>query len=134
MNIFDVLKKTWMTKSTTGPCPVASERCAFTTYGASLYIYGGYDYWSQEHDNSLHRLDLHTLSWNKMPSSAESDPGKKSAAGLVCEMDMLVLFGGFGFPPKIQDPTAMYDENKKYFLDGRGWTNDLYVYKFTDGK
>ena len=134
VNAFDVITKTWTTHTTTGQCPTASERCAYTTNGASLYIFGGFDYLSREHDNSLHRLHLDTLSWTKMPSSAESDPGKKSAAGLACQMDMLVLFGGFGFPPKNQHPTAMYEENRKYSSDGRGWTNDLYVYSFTDGK
>ncbi|KAL5506412.1 hypothetical protein EMCRGX_G008044 [Ephydatia muelleri] len=133
VNAFDVITKTWTTHTTTGPCPTASERCAYTTNGASLYIFGGYDYLSTEHDNSLHRLHLDTLSWTKMPSSAESDPEKKSSAGLAYQMDMLVLFGGFGFPPKNQHPTAIYEEKRKYFRDGRGWTNDLYVYFFTDG-
>lgn len=134
VNVFDILKKTWTTHYTGGALPIASERCAHTTYGSCLYVYGGYDWSSTKHDNSLHKLDLETLCWTKMPFSADNNPGKKASAGLACQMDMLVLFGGFGFSPDTKHEGAIYVENEKYFHDHRGWTNDLYAFSFSEGK
>ena len=131
---FDVLRKTWRTRPTSGENPSASERCAHTSNGSNLYVYGGYDWLVQDHDDSLHKLDLDTLTWTKLPSPVESNPGKKSNAGLAFQMNMLVLFGGFGFPPINRHPSAEYVSNAKYFTDGRGWTNDLYTYPLSDGE
>ena len=63
-----------------------------------LYVYGGWD--GQLAYNSLHKLDVITMTWTELKPSENSEiPMKMSGCGLVrYGKSKLVLFGGCGVP------------------------------------
>lgn len=66
--------------------------------GHDLYVYGGWD--GKDAYNTLHRLNVNTLTWTEMERGDINElPMKMSGCGLVAfGKDKLVLFGGYGQP------------------------------------
>ena len=74
-------------------------------------MYGGWDGHSAH--NTLHRLNVDTLTWEEMKSSNDDNlPMKMSGCGLVAKgADKLVLFGGYGLPSASTTPNKNKGKN-----------------------
>ena len=109
-----------------GACTVVSE---------TLYHFGGYD--DRSWYNTLHSLDTVSLDWRGLHCHTQNPadlPMPKGACGLVTYTDTasLVLFAGYGVPhgPSQHGSRFVQDTN---FSDGRGYTNELHLFKLTNG-
>ena len=71
-----------------------------------LYVYGGWD--GHLAYNSLHKLDVLTLTWTELKPTENSEiPMKMSGCGLVSYgKNKLVLFGGCGVPTEDSQPSS----------------------------
>ena len=132
VEIFDPHLETWEEHHTTGVPPPGLYSGACTSLLDSLYWFGGND--GTSFYNSLHRLDPTTLKWREIQPLNQADgPMRKIGCGMVSFFqDKLAVFGGYGIPTGPTQPGAMFTKDTRY-TDGRGWSNELYVFNITEG-
>ena len=132
VEIFDPHLETWEEHHTTGVPPPGLYSGACTSLLDSLYWFGGND--GISFYNSLHRLDPTTLKWREIQPLNQADgPMRKIGCGMVSFFqDQLAVFGGYGIPTGPTQPGAMFTKDTRY-TDGRGWSNELYVFNITEG-
>ena len=126
VHCFNQCRETWQTRATTGDPPPGFHRGACTTTGHHLYMYGGTD--GQGYGHSLHKLDVDTLEWSRLPSG----PMKKGVCGLISCEKQLILFGGYGLPSGHTQPGAQFVASMS--RAGYGWTNQLHSFNLKEGE
>ena len=132
VKIFDPHLETWEEHPTAGVPPPGLYSGACTSLLDSLYWFGGND--GTSFYNSLHTLDPTTLKWREIQPLNQADgPMRKIGCGMVSFFqDQLAVFGGYGIPTGPTQPGAMFTKDTRY-TDGRGWSNELYVFNITEG-
>lgn len=87
----------------------------------SMYIFGGGSS-TDTTFNDLWRFDLSKREWVR-PLSMGSYPSPKASASLVCHGDMLILFGGWRYPPLYPpyQPWRLFDELHLYDVKENRW-------------
>ena len=128
---FDPLLESWSENKPSGggPPPPGLYAGSCTSTSDHLYLYGGQD--GSHYHGSLHQLDTKSWSWKQQLSSA--GPMSKSDCGMVTYGNMLVLFGGFGFPSGPTQPGAEFIIYEKS-TSGIGWTNELHTFDLKEGE
>ncbi len=106
-----------------------SGACA--SLGHCLYLYGGeIDANGSDRrpnfQDSLYQLDTASLEWTQRPNG----PMKMVGSGMISYKDTLVLLGGYGYLPHLNQLKGEFikEHNKKKYTDGRGWTNELHTF------
>ena len=135
IEIFDILRETWKTKTATGAPPPGLIAGACTVVSETLYHFGGHD--SRSWYNALRCLDTLSLEWRELhghPQNPTDQPMPKRGCGLVTYTDTasLALFAGYGIPNGPTQPGARFIPNTNY-TDGRGWTNEFHLFNLTNG-
>ena len=95
IELLDISKELWEQKPTHGTPPPGLWDIAYTVVGSYLFVFGGWDGLSRH--NTLFKLDLRTLQWEKVQvSNPFSGPQRKNGCGMVSYGDnLLVVFAGY---------------------------------------
>ena len=127
---FDPFLERWEQQPTTGAPGLYDGACA--SIQDSLYTYGGHD--GSNLQSGLYRLNTSAMEWRKLEERIPQDgPMRKAGCRMVqLNNSILVLFGGYGFPRAAIQPGSSFIKNK-VFSDGRGWTNEFYLFDFKKG-
>ena len=125
---FNQKSETWTVNSCYGPSPPCSYNGTSASAGHHIYMYGGND--GSRPLNSLHQLDTQSWTWSEL---TKSGPMRKTGCGMVAFDRKLLLFGGFGVSFGFTQPGANFIKYSKY-SDGRGWTNELYLFNLKEGE
>ena len=138
--MFDLGTGLWSVQETSGEkvhLPSALSGVSCTVAGGSLYTFGGWDYGSRTAD--VHQLDLTTFVWRRRPSTNRWEgPYLKDKAGMVAYgEDMLVIFGGYGYPSvehvlSPRQPGASYVKDSSF--SDLCWTNELHLFVVEKGE
>lgn len=131
-SVVDVLEfKTWEWKpiSTTGKPPPGLFSYACTAIESDFYYFGGNCGHHNCFHNTLHKLDATSHCWSELASGSPREcPMKKEECAMVSlrwrEQDVLMVVGGFGLLPSVQQPGSRYTK----FAMSRGTTNEVHLY------
>ncbi|XP_014666100.1 PREDICTED: kelch domain-containing protein 2-like [Priapulus caudatus] len=98
-----------------------------------LYIYGGHSL--EGHYGELHRLDLSSLSWERVPCKGKRPAPRDKFVGWSHE-GKLHFFGGFGVPFDEDPEVEVLHDNGSFLLNPgtmfsyqeRGWNNQIIIF------
>ncbi len=128
--VYDSSTELWSLLPTTGPPPPGEWGGCSVCVGRYLYAFGGWD--GSSYNNDMYTLDLVTLHWTKVESTAGDQPIKKANCGLVSvDERTLCCFGGDGIGSTQPGSTFTRDKRR---TDGSGWTNELHLCDVQNGK
>ena len=89
--VFDAINDTWTQVTTTGDIPPPVNEHSSCVADDRMYVYGGNDFQGIIY-SSLYVLDLQTLEWSLLQSSAEkSGPSIKSLSWEATRTTMLIV-------------------------------------------
>ena len=122
----------WEQKSAMGKLPPLLYAGACSTLLENTYTFGGCD--GSSFHNSLHHLNMTTMEWRELtPLNPQDGPMRKEGCGMVtCDDNTLALLGGWGIPSDTTQPGNAISRST-FYLDGRGWTNELHIYNIRKG-
>lgn len=125
---FDPFLGQWVKLRPAGSPPLGWCNGASAGDDGHVFTYGGSD--TKTYYDSLHQLDVETLTWTELSAHAVGGPVKKVACGLLyyeCQLEChVVVFGGYSHmgPSDSIQPGACYEA---------GWTNELHTFDLTNG-
>ena len=135
VQVFDITTGKWDNQSTRGNPPLGVRGYLCTTIKDKIYYFGGYCGHDSCFHNSLHELDISTLTWTQLqPTDDRIAVIKRSYGGIMSSEQeghhCLLVIGGHGSSPSIQLPQAQY-----YQVDvGVASTNEQNIYDLTTGE
>ncbi|XP_062501561.1 kelch domain-containing protein 2-like [Corticium candelabrum] len=108
----------------TGGCideSIWSGGCA-AAVDETLYVLCGFDSDNSERSNSVYSLDFHTMKWQHVVPTFDSEiPSRRDKFCVWTNEKRIYIFGGFGPPGKMK--------SKFVLLDGfSGWNNSIHVF------
>ena len=134
IQIFDITTGKWNNQSTRGSPPLGVDGYFCTTVDDKIYYFGGYCGHDECFHNSLHELNISTLTWTQLQTTDDRIVVmRRSSGGMISSKEAgqhcLLFIGGFGSPPSTHLPQAQY-----YHLpNGRVSTNEHNLYDLTTG-
>ncbi|KAL1514120.1 hypothetical protein ABEB36_003433 [Hypothenemus hampei] len=115
----------WSVVNPDSKAPIISKRYSHSAaiHGHSMYIFGGCTS-AMTTFNDLWLLDLTTRTWLR-PFTTGSYPSPKACSSLVHYKDLLVLFGGWTYPPAypLYQSWHLFNELHVYDITTKRWTN-----------
>ena len=136
VQIFDITTGKWNNHSTRGTPPLGVDGylCTTSTVDNKIYYFGGYCGHDECFHNSLHELNISTLTWTQLqPTDDRIAVMRRSSGGMILSKEAgwhcLLLIGGFGSPPSTQLPQAQYHQ----LHNGRITTNEQNIYDLITG-
>ena len=126
VEIFDPYFELWERTQVTGDAQSpGTYLAASASLHDDLFSFGGTD--GRTLFNAVHRLDTEKLCRSQVsPQNADGAPMPKVACAMIAFGNSLEVFGGLGVP---RGPTEPQSFMSTRFTDGRGWTNDLHIYR-----
>ncbi|KYB27517.1 F-box only protein 42 [Tribolium castaneum] len=114
----------WFTLTPVEMAPTISKRYSHTAaiHENSMYVFGGCTC-SMTTFNDLWRLDLSKRQWVR-PLAMGTYPSPKACSSLICYKDLLVLFGGWAYPPSypLYQSWHLFNELHIYDIAANHWT------------
>jgi F-box protein 42 len=114
----------WDTLTPVDMAPTISKRYSHTAviHENSMYVFGGCTC-SMTTFNDLWKLDLSKRQWVR-PVAMGTYPSPKACSSLVCYKDLLVLFGGWAYPPSypLYQSWHLFNELHIYDIIANRWT------------
>ena len=130
---FDPCTEVWRQRETRGPPHPGLFTAACTSFGNSLFIYGGHTGTASSFSGVLSCLDLNTLTWSLLCSETAGGPMRKTGCGMVhFNNNKLAVIGGYGFPTGPTQPETTFIRDTE-FTDGRGWSNEVHIFDVSQG-
>ena len=134
VQIFDITTGKWNNHSTRGTPPLGVDGYLCTTVDNKIYYFGGYCGHDRCFHNSLHELNISTLTWTQLqPTDDRIAVMRKSSGGMISSKEAgrhcLLLIGGFGSSHSTQLPQAQY----YWAPNGVISTNEQNIYDLTTG-
>ena len=135
VQVFDITTGKWNNQSTRGSPPLGVTGYFCTTVDDKIYYFGGYCGHDECFHNSLHELNISTLTWTQLqPTDDRIVVMRRSSGGMISSKEegrhCLLLIGGFGSPPSIHLPHVQYYQ----LPNDRISTNEQNIYDLTTGK
>ena len=126
---FDQHSESWSSKQCQGPSPPDGLYAGASAYaGHHLNLYGGHN--GSCCQNSLHQLDTRSWTWSHLSTAGSM---RKTGCRMVTYDEILLCFGGYGFPSDTTQPGAEFTKDS-WFTDGGGWTNEIHTYDLRTGE
>nr|XP_022919106.1 F-box only protein 42-like isoform X2 [Onthophagus taurus] len=114
----------WNTITPAPMAPTITKRYshAAAVHGNSMYVFGGCTC-SMTTFNDLWRLDLSKRKWVR-PLTMGTYPSPKACGTMACYKDLLILFGGWTYPPSypLHQTWHLFNELHTYDIAGNCWT------------
>ena len=134
VQVFDITTGKWNNQSTRGTPPLGVDGYLCITVDDKIYYFGGYCGHDNCFHNSLHELNISTLTWTQLqPTNDRIAVMKRSNGGMISSKGAgqhnLLLIGGQGYPPSTKLPQAQY----YHLRSSRVYTNEQNIYDLTTG-
>ncbi|CAB3379204.1 Hypothetical predicted protein [Cloeon dipterum] len=135
--MYNCLTEVWTRQFTSGEVPFRCSGACGVVLDHFLYVFGGFqvifdDFFQESIEapgNSLHRLDLRTMTWQELrPAGVHPVPCDKLAGWEF--NGRLYFFGGFGPPPEdfANAPFTYIQCTSNTEYPPRGWNNQFVCY------
>ena len=137
VQVFDITTGKWNNQSTRGNPPLGVTGYFCTTIEDKIYYFGGYCGHDECFHNSLHELNISTLTWTQLQPTTDSIAVMKrgfggmmsSKLGGIAGQYSLLIVGGYGVTTSKYQPRAQYYQ----LPSGRVCTNEHNLYDLTTG-
>ena len=138
VQVFDMTTGKWNNQSTRGSPPLGVTGYFCTTVEDKIYYFGGYCGHDECFHNSLHELNISTLTWTQLQSTTDSIAVMKRGFGGMMSNKLggitgqysLLIVGGYGVTTSTYHPRAQYYQ----LPSARVRTNEHNLYDLTTGK
>lgn len=95
LSCFDTKKLEWSTPQVTGMVPYAKDGHSACVIKNKMYIFGGFEYLTDQYSQEVHCLDLDTLQWTFIDAQG-TPPSHRDFHTAVAVGDRMFVFGGRG--------------------------------------
>ena len=137
VQVFDITTGKWNNRSTRGSPPLGVVGHFCTTVEDNIYYFGGYCGHDDCFHNSLHELNISTLTWTQLQATTDSITVMKRSFGGMMSSELgglagrycLLIIGGYGVTTSTFLPQAQYYQ----LPSGRVRTNEHNLYDLTTG-
>ncbi|CAK1546692.1 unnamed protein product [Leptosia nina] len=112
---FDTKTLEWSNPTVTGVMPNGKDGHSACIIGNKMYIFGGFDYLTDQYTNNMHYLNLDTMDWSYVHAKGTPPLGRDFHTALAYG-DRMYIFGGradFSRPHIIEN--EIYCDNVYYF-------------------
>ncbi|ESO90158.1 hypothetical protein LOTGIDRAFT_218243 [Lottia gigantea] len=134
--VYNLELETWKLHKSRGEVPNGMSGSCSCVYDEFLYVIAGHSY--EGNVNTVHKLNLKTLTWSKLTVLGEA-LSPRDKATCWCYDNKIYVFGGFGVPLNHYihdhgnfefDPTLQMRDRGS--LHNRGWNNQVVVFDIKD--
>ncbi|KAG7306015.1 hypothetical protein JYU34_008586 [Plutella xylostella] len=108
LSSFDVKTLEWNIPDVTGMVPYAKDGHSACVIKNKMYIFGGFEYLSDQYSQEVHCLDLDTMVWT-LVSAKGTPPSHRDFHSAVALGERMYVFGGRG------DLNSPYDSHEELY-------------------
>lgn len=116
LSCFDTKKLEWSTPAVTGMVPYAIDGHSACLIKNKMYIFGGFEYITDQYSQEVHYLNLDTLKWSYVITKG-TPPSHRDFHTAVAYGDRMYIYGGRG---DVNGPFSTNEEiycPEVYYLD-----------------
>lgn len=95
LSCFDTKKQEWSTPEVSGTMPYAKDGHSACVIKNKMYIFGGFEYLTDQYSREVHCLDLDTMHWRFITPSG-TPPSHRDFHTALAVGDRMYIFGGRG--------------------------------------
>ena len=95
LSCFDTKTLEWTTPAVTGMVPYAKDGHSACVIANKMYIFGGFEYLTDQYSQEVHCLNLDTMQWSYIDARGTS-PSHRDFHTAVAVGDKMYIFGGRG--------------------------------------